>query len=507
MDNRNYSIKMEKYYSQSNWSSGLSDSEFIGPRGSFSNSWGIDIHTTPGIIQPALLPVKESGTKVIDFCKFAVDCSSGSTFFFGDAGNIYYRSVSSILVASWGTVYKQSAGLATKGAGEFDGYIYWTMNGNVNRIPINGTWPTDVVWSWGSVNSSATYTPMVNMGLYLLIGSGTTIASVTETGTIVSSGIPDVALSALSDSYSISSLHKYGIDVLVGTKGSGGITGSKLLRWDLASPAYTQEIDVPEISVDCFLVTNNMTLFQAGNKGQIYRYDGTGIEPFKKIPEVIDIGKAKSAITYPQSSGNFFGMGYFGISTGQYLASNQGLYSIGRKNNSYPIALCHEFPSSCGSIRQVNIGAVVGGYNKTFDLPYLLFAWFQTTPATYGIDAVFNTTTKIPTAYIETQSISGDRFLQKTFQNYDIDYAQKPATTDIYLDYYKNNWKDNPEAHTSGTTRITLTDKSDYNKLVADDKIDAGAMKFRITLAGGSTDPTFASVSNFYTSFDERSIL
>ena len=494
----------EKYYQQNSWSSGVSESEFIGQKGSFSNAYGIDIHSEPGVIQPSLLPIEETGGKIINFCKFAVDSSGGSTFFFGDSvvvltnGNIYYRSCNtSTGIASWGTTYvfSQVIGKFT-GASEFDGYIYWAVTDpiaigesfprNLHRMSITGT---DVV-AWGSITLTA-YNPMVDMGTYLLIGGGTILYSVSD-GTLTAGGIPDVSLNPLPNNYSISCLHKYGIDVLVGTTTSGGGTGAKLLRWDLASAYYTQEIDVPETSINCFLSIGNQTYFQAGNKGNIYLYDGIGIIPYKKIPQLTEGGNASCN---PKSSANFGGIGYFGISSGYSLSFNPGLYSLGRKNNSFPIVLCHEFPSSKGSINQMSIGAIISGKNSTGS-PYLLFSWKNESSGSCGIDSIYNTTSRVPTSYIETQSIMGDRFTQKQFQNYAISYKQKPSGTDISLDYFKN--------YSTGTSRISLTDKSDYNNMVADDKIDAGAMKFRITM--GSTT-SYPKVSSFYTSFNEREVI
>lgn len=491
---------MEKFFNQTNFSGGLSESDLIGSPGSFSNSFGIDIHTLPGVIQASWEPQNKDENHIIEeLCLFAVDTSTGTSFWFGNSGTIYNVKVSGG-VMSFGTVYQ---GGAVKGAGEFRNFVYWTTGQNVHRIKVNGNWTTDVV-AYGSINS-ATYNPMVNMRSHLLIGSGTTLASVDDTGTITASGIPNVTLAAIPENYQITCLQKYGIDVLVGTKLTGGATGSKLYRWDLASPTWIQDIDVPETSVNCFLLTPNNTYFQAGQKGNLYSYNGISIAPYKKIPIVVPDNDSGNVMAYPQSSANFGSIGYFGITNQTVQAGAAGLYALGRKNNSYPISLSHQFPSSysisTGSTTKLHIGAVISGIDATTTppSPFLLFNWRNnnTASATYGMDAIFNPSIKCNPAWFETQAIGASSPNQKTFQNYNINYRAKPTNTSIALSYFKN--------FSSGSIVMNLTDKTDYNKLVSNQKIDAGAMKFRITLTSNA-DKT-AEISEFYTDFDERSIL
>jgi hypothetical protein len=488
----------EKFYKQNYWSEGLSENELIGGNGYFSKSFGVDIHETPGVIKSSFYPVKDTGALVIDqLCKFAVGASSGTSYWFGNNGTIFKRMLDVVGNVSWGTVW-QSTGSVINGAGEYNGYIYWTILGNVNRIPVNGNWISDTQINWGSINSFPTYHPMVDMGTHLLIGNGTTISSVNDTGTLTVGGLPNLTINYLPSNYSINALCRYGIDILVGTKISGGINEAKLLRWDLASPTWIQDINVPETNINCFLVNNNGTFFQAGNKGKIYEYDGASIHSFKRIPRNDLIQGPEDTLTYPQSSANYNGIGYFGVSnTGVQSMPLPGLYSFGRKNEKYPVSLSHQYPISDRTITQMHIGSIISGVNS-INQPYIIFSWKNNSTGSCGIDSVYNNLSRLNGAYIETQSITGNTFSQKTFGNHIISYKAKPANTSIDLEYYSN--------YSSGTTgAINLNDKSSYNNLVSNDKIESGALKYKIILKSvdGVNTPEVYSI---YSDFNEKDV-
>mgnify|MGYP001609874540 CR=1 FL=1 len=503
----------EKYFQQNNWLYGLSESETSGGLGYFSKSFGVDIHTIPGVLRAAVAPQKESGAIVTDFCKFAVDASRGTTttvqqsFWFGDNGQIYRRLITTSGLVSWGTTYFHSPTVNINGAWEFNSYIYWTSAGSIHRISLDdalrGEWGSgSVTLGWGTLNNTD-YHSSVIIGTYCLISNGTTIASIGDTGTITASGIPNVALAHLPANYEITSLHKYGIDVLVGTKIKGGISGAKLLRWDIASPAFTQDIDVPESIVNCFLTTNNRTYLQAGNKGKIYEYNGVSVSPFKKIPMLNDDAVSEeNTLVFPQSSTNYYGIGYWGVSnqTGSSLFAIPGIYALGKRNEKYPISLSHQFVPSVvnESNTDVRIGAVISGRHHNTQIPYLVFSWKDATVPSYGIDAIHNNVNKFSGAYIETQAISGNSQTQKTFGNHVVSYKALPASTNISCEYYKN--------FSSGTSGvISLTNKSDYNNMVSNQKIEAGAMKYRLSLiTSASSTP---EISAFYTDWNEKSVL
>ena len=475
----------EKYFQQSYWSGGLSESELLGPKGSFSKSFGVDIHETPGAIKAAYAPTKESAGTVTDLCTFAIDASDGNSYWFSDKGTIYKRTSG----GAWGTVYKEVLITAIKGAAEFEGNLYWVAGGTIRKkiFPGAGDW-TDVTLNWGTI-SSTTYHPILDVGLYLLIGGNTTIDSIdSSTGTLTKGGITSVTLAELPSTYAITSLIKYGIDILVGTSVSGAGLNTKLLRWDLASPTWTQDIDVPEDKINSILLTNNRVFLQAGSLGKIYEYNGTDVIPFRTL------ASGQTAKTYsPQSVANYKGVGYFGI-TDTNAATLPGLYALGRKNTSYPVSLCHQFVPSPEAVNDLRVGAMLSGYD-TSDNEFLLFAWQHST-GTFGVDKLG--TSRYNGAYVETQAIDGNPQKQKTFGNYVVSYKALPANTNISCEYYKN--------FASGTSGvISLTNKSDYNNMVSNAKIEAGAMKFKLILGTDGSDTP--EISSFYCDFNEKSVL
>ena len=145
-------------YSINNFSGGQADSDKLGVRGSFAEGKGLDIHSEPGLLKCNQKLKKESETIVVDFARFAVACSDGDSYWFGDTGKIYKRSA-----GTW-TLTHTATG-AILGAIEFDDYIYYataTALGRYGPISSTPTW-TD---SWQTL-TSATWHPMTVQGLYL----------------------------------------------------------------------------------------------------------------------------------------------------------------------------------------------------------------------------------------------------------------------------------------------------------------------------------------------------
>ena len=247
-------------------------------------------------------------------------------------------------------------------------------------------------------------------------------------------------------------------------------------------------------SVNCFLTTNNRTFIQAGKKGRIYEYNGVSVSPDKTIPNN-ENQVTGYAVTYPQSSTNFEGVGYWGVSN-MGDPSTDSLYAFGRRNDKYPISLSHQYVPS-NTDRDTRVGAIISGLWANLNIPYLVFAWRDNTIPSYGIDSIYNTTARFSGAYIETQAIGGNRQNQKTFGNHVISYRTLPANTNITASYYKNF-----AATSSGS--INLTQKSDYNNLISNEKIEAGVMKYKVILTTSGADTP--EISDLYFDWNEKSV-
>ena len=408
------------YIKIDNYSGGLSDSDKIGVRGSFADGVGLDIHSEPGLLKVNQALKKESGTTVTDFCKFAIPCSDGNSYWFGDAGKIYKRTSAGV----WSNVYTDTDG-EIKGAMEFNDYIYWATDTSLKKIAVGGDWSSDVT-TVGTLDS-ATYHPMTVQGLYLLIGNATKIATVDDVGTFTAQGTPDVTLAELPSNYQIRTLINFGIDVLIGTTTSDKYTSARIFRWDVSSPAYISDDDIPENGLNCFIPVDNYVFTQAGKSGAIYQYTGKDLVLRKRIKG--DYGQGTMEVL-PQSYTSFNGLPLFGVSNVSGNPIKQGVYSLGRHDSNYPLALNLEYVISTGDTSSIEIGALlVIGTN-------LLVAWKSGTA--YGVD-VIDYTTKYASAYYKTLIFDGgQRQLSKDFKNFAFNYQSKPTGTDITAKYYLN---------------------------------------------------------------------
>jgi len=471
---------MEKYYQQTDWSGGQSDSESFGGKGTYAEAVGIDIHSDPRYFSASQALSKSSGTLVNGLPTYSVKCSTGTTFFFCNDGVIMKRTPT----GSYGTFYVDSYG-TIYGSGEHNGYVYWATDTHLSQLDILGS-VGSIVHDWGTLSSSP-YHQMVKNGIYLFILNDDDIASLDDTtggGTLTTNGTSDVSLGSLPSNLQYTTLSNFGIDLIAGTKDRSGIEQCKLFRWDTASPAWNSADDIPESIINGFITIDNYVLAQGGKGGRLYYYNGSTLEPFKKIKG--DYSN-KSMKMNPDSTCQFGGLGLLGISNLSGNPCNQGIYSVGQYDRNYPMALNLEYVISHGSIQDIEIGTLCSSGTL------LMVGWKAGT--TYGIDEI-DWGTKYASAYVKTIAIGGNRFNQKEFKNFNIDYKSKPSGTDITLNAYKN--------YGSVAETITLDDQSDYNKMSTDHSIEGGVAQFKIGLT--TTGNSSPKVEDFYCQFNERDL-
>ena len=462
-----------------NYSGGIADSSKIGVKGSFDDACGLDIHSSPGLLKVNQALKKESGTTITDFCKWAVPCSDGNSYWFGDTGNIYKRTSAGV----WSLAHTNGNG-ANIGAAEFDDYLYYASATALGRYgPLSGTpaW-TD---SWQTL-TSAIYHPMTVQGLYLLIGNNRKIATVeADTGTFTANGTPDVTLAELPPNYEIRTLINFGIDVLVGTTTSDKYTSARIFRWDVASPAYISDDDIPDYGINAFIPADNYVFAQAGQAGNIYQYTGKELILRKKLKG--DYGQGTMEVL-PQSWTSFNGLPLFGVSNVSGNPIKQGIYSLGRHDSNYPLALNLEYVISTGSTSDVKIGALL-----TIGTD-LLVAWKDNT--TFGCD-VIDWSNKYSNAYYKTLILDGgERQLIKDFKNFAFSYKSKPTGTDITVKYYLNDG--------SATTLTTKDDTTGYKKW-AQETLTGGFLQLEIDFTtSGNNAP---EIDEIYLDMNYREVL
>jgi len=475
-------------YKQSNFSGGLADSELSGIKGSVADAVGISIHELPGVVRASQALIKESGTTpavVVDFCKWAFNCSNGNSYWFGDTGHIYKRTSG----GTWSDVYTDAGG-AILGATEFNGYIYWATATKLHEMIKTGNWTTDIdsVSTWPKTLDTASYHPMTVQGLYLFIGNDRKIASVDDVGTFTANGTPDVTFEGLPFTYTIKTIANFGIDILLGTQITVSFASARIFRWDTTSPYWNTDDDIPEDGINAIWPYENYALVQAGTNGSIYYFDGSTLQRIKRIKG--DYAN-KTMTVHPGSVCNFRGVPLFGVSNLSSNPCNQGIYSFGRYSKDYPMALMNEYVSSTGHLTAMEYGALLS-------IGSTLLSAFKdsTTTAVYGVDAI-SWSTKYASAYLTTLAIGGNRDKQKTFSNYVLAYRSKPTNTDLTLSYDPN--------FSGSFTSITLKDQSDYYKMRSQQNVEAGSIQLKVAFTiSGNYSPELELV---YVDFSEKETL
>ena len=448
---------------ENNFSGGLSDSEVVGVKGSFFDGVGLDIHSKPGALKVnQKLTVATPGT---DFVKCKIQGTDGNTYLFGDAGTITKRTSAGV----YSLVYTDTGADAILGAAEFDSFIYWSTHNKLHRKPFPGlaNW-SDTVEDWATFgNGDTAYHPMLVNGLYLFIGDGRGIASVDDLGTFTANGTPDVTFTSLPHGYRMRCFFNYDIDLLIGTWVAATINKARVFRWTTVDVSYESSDDIDEVGVNAFIPIDNSVFAQCGKFGNLYFYDGKNLRepPAKRIRG--DYSPSKYLEIYPEAVANLKGLQLFGVSNGAGNPCKQGVYSLGRYDKNYPLALNLEFVPSPDKTSGIEIGIL-----HTIGLE-LLVSWKDNeSPATYGIDEL-DYTAKYASAYLTTRVLGSDRVVPKTFKKYWVSYKSSPASTNIALSYIKNY-------QTTPTTLTTRT-KTDEQQAEAHKQLDTGTLQLKLT--------------------------
>ena len=461
-----------------NFQGGRSDSPTLGVKGSFDDAVGCDIHSEPGVLKVnQKLTVATPGT---DFVKIVVQGTDGNTYLFGDAGTITKRTSAGV----YSLVHTDTGADAILGAEEFDSFIYWSTHDKLHRKPFPGLadW-SDAVEDWGTFgNGDTAYHPMIVNGLYLFIGDGRGIASVDDSGTFTANGTPSVTFTSLPHGYRARCFYNYDIDLLIGTWIASTIDKARVFRWTTVDVSYESSDDINESGVNAFLPFDNSVIAQCGKFGNFYFYDGKHLrEPAaKKIRGTYS--PTKYLEVYPNAITNLKGLPLFAVSNGAGNPCKQGVYSLGRYDKNYPLALNLEFIPSPDKTASIEIGILHSIGSK------LLVSWKD--GATYGIDEL-DFTAKYASAYITTRVLGKDRFTPKSFKKYWVGYKSKPTSTDIVMKYIKN-YQTTP---TTLTTRV----KTDEQLIEADEQLDGGTLQIKLEFTvNGDDAPSVEEIASLY---------
>lgn len=403
---------------------GIADSDYVGNANSVAEAVGLDIHSESGIIKVNQKLTKESGTTVDDFVKASVPCSDGNTYLFGSTNGKVWKRASNGTYSLEATVSPAVGAIGVLGAKEYKGYIYYATQNRLGRWQLGTAWSTrDDNWAT-FLNGNASYHPMRIISLVLYIGDGNVVAQV-DAGTFSNNALD------LEARLTVKCLGQMNTDLLVGTIVSANVPEAQIARWNTWSVSFSYSDPVPEAGVNCFLETDNNIIVSVGTKGNLYLYNGSQLEEYKRVKGVYT-GTNKATV-HENATFNFNGMPLFGFSNVSGNPAYQGVYSLNRTNRNYPYVLNLENYISSTNLSNVEIGSITPISSDQF-----LVSWKDTTVGTvYGVD-VLDLTAKTPLAWFATRTMIVNRTQINNYKEMNVPYRSLPTGSDIKI-YKKIN--------------------------------------------------------------------
>lgn len=398
---------------------GLADSQYAGNPNSLAEIVGLDLHSEPGILKVSQALVKESGSNIDDVVSQIVVCSDGKGYLFQKTnGKIFSRTTAGVYNLE-ATNTAASPGILD--AAEYNGYVYYSAASKLGR------WQKGTAWSARNdafatfTNGNTLYHPMYVKNGVLYIGDGFLVAQVDDsTGSAIFS--PNAL--DIPTQYIVQCLGEVENDLLVGATTNTILVDTQIFRWNTYSVSFTNNDSVPEIGINAFLPLDNVTVVQAGQRGNIYTYNGAQLEQFKRI--LGDWSNQNKAFVQANAIANYMGRALFGLSNNMNNPVNQGVYSFGGFSANYPKVLALEFILSTLNLNNIQISAIAIMGDD------ILVAWKDTNAGTvYGVDKV-DWSNKYTAAYFTTRVLAIDRSNGKQFAVH-LGYRQRPASCPLTL--------------------------------------------------------------------------
>lgn len=453
---------------------GIADSRYQGTDGAVADCFAMDLHTEPGVLK-AQQDTKEdraSGDAIDQKAIAIIPASNDKTYFFGSGGDVWERSNTGIYTLL-GSITSGSAYGEIYDAVEFNGDIYYTMQQRVGKYT-----PGDA-WSARDDNFKTIdfdpFHPLKVLNNDLYVGSTNTVRKIVPGE--AATGAATTALTLQSD-YTVESFGVLRDNLIIGTRRRSSTSGkfagfSKIFNWDTISPGWSSEQEVKEFGISAFMDFSGTLLFNAGNKGMLYSYDGVNAVRFKRIPG--NWTGTNAARISKNASSSYFGGLAFGLSFEAGTAPANGIYLLTGYDAKYPSVFSFDFLPHNGDSSSVEIGAL-GQINST-----LVFSFDA--GATEGVSSV-DTANKYSGAYINTMEQNQTRDFVKTVK-VRVCYRELPSNTAIEIRSNVNNA--NPDFSGSAISSITHTDKKYVETDVLINDAYTYQIQVRLTTSGNNS--------------------
>lgn len=346
------------------------------------------------------------------------------------------------------------------GAKEYNDYIYWATSIKLHRIALSGIedWDANAVPNWQRFSISETeYRPMQVQNGNLYIGNGQYVAALEVT---------DFTEDALDipKPNRISVLANYDTDLLIGTTIDGKVNQSMVLRWNTWSVSWSTDYTIKETCINAFIPVWNNIFVQAGDRGNIYYFDGQRLDLYRQIPG--DYTSAKKAKVNENAVSEYDSQSVFGLSNVLGNPTETGVYMLGSRNPQfYPRVLTMPYVLSNGLTSGNEIGAIVVSGQDMY------ISWKNST--SYGIDMI-DMSNKHDQGYIQTRIIYSGVETTVNWGRIVLQYNILPGLTDVKLYTKTENDADWVEQ--------TLKNDTAHNYLVCDQRQTSNRIEVKVVL-------------------------
>lgn len=312
-----------------NWNlGGVADSKRQGLANSSYTLKNCDIHSDVGILK-CHQGLENDGTGDLpdEEITSIVYASDNKAYFFGKSGGVWVRN-SSAVYSKLGDITSGAAYGAIYDAKEFNGDLYYTMQQRVGQYT-----PSD---AWGDRDddfktiSFDLFHPLKVVQNDLYVGHANKVGKITPSES-AGGAITDVL--TLDSNYTVESFGEITRYLIIGTRRQGTAAGSfagfsKIFKWDLVSNTYSIEREIKEFGISAFIEFNGALLFNAGQDGNLYSFDGNFAQKFKRIP-----GSIPNDTTITKNAwSSLNGITLFGVTQ----SGTSGVYSLGGYDAKYP---------------------------------------------------------------------------------------------------------------------------------------------------------------------------
>jgi hypothetical protein len=247
------------------------------------------------------------------------------------------------------------------------------------------------------------YHPMIVQNNVLFVGDRYYVHQVENTLTLWALDIPR--------EQHIKCLGKMDIDLLIGTEVDADVHRAMIFRWNTWSESWTIEDEIPERSINAFIPVDNYMYIIAGNRGNVYYYNGQVLELWRRVGG--EFLNADTIAVYPNAVTSFNGIPMIGISNLVGDPIEQGIYSMGTVNaRQFPRIFCLDYVPSEG-MEGMDIGALCAMGNDVF------MSWKHGTDV--GIDKT-HSRNLYSGAYIQSRVFYRDRNVRSTYRKAVVNY-------------------------------------------------------------------------------------